>query len=105
MIDIFYLKLIIAFVISAIWIPTATILAEKFGSKIGGIIIGIPSVSVITLFFIAWSQSTMVAVESTNVVPIVLGIDALFVAIYILFLRLNFLFAFLTAILTWFILS
>jgi hypothetical protein len=105
MIDIFYLKLILAFIVSAIWIPTATILAEKFGSKIGGVIIGIPSVSVITLFFIAWAESTTVAVQSTNVIPIVLGIDALFVAIYILFLRFNFLLAIIAAFLTWFVLS
>jgi hypothetical protein len=105
MIDIFYLKLLIAFIVSAAWITTSTMLAERFGSKIGGIITGIPSVIVITLFFIAWTQSTTVAAESTNIVPVVLGIDALFVAIYILFLRFNFLFSVTVALLAWFVLA
>jgi len=105
MIDVFYLKLILAFVISAVWITASTVLAEKFGSKIGGIISGIPSVIVITLFFIGWTQSTAIAAQSTDVVPIVLGIDALFVAIYILLLRFNFLFSVIAALFTWFILA
>ncbi len=105
MIDILYLKLIIAFFVGATWITTATLLAEKFGSKIGGIIIGIPSTIVITLFFIAWTQSTTIAAEATNIVPIVSGIDALFVAIYILFLRFNFISSLITALISWFILA
>jgi len=77
------------------------VLAEKFGSKIAGLLAGIPSVIVITLIFYRLTQSTAIAAQSTDVVPIVLGIDALFVAIYYFALRLNFLFSVIAALFTW----
>lgn len=73
--------------IGALWVTTATIIAEKFGTKIGGIIAGIPSTTVISLFFIGWAQSAQTASSATIIIPAILGIDALFVAIYILLSR------------------
>ena len=34
--DGFYLKLLLSFVVGGIWITLATVVAEKLGSKIGG---------------------------------------------------------------------
>lgn len=82
--NIFLLQLFLAFLVGAFWITMATVLAEKFGSKIGGIIAGIPSTTVISLFFIGWTQSAQTASFATTIIPAILGIDALFVAIYIL---------------------
>ena len=85
MVDPFYIKLILAFILGAIWITGATILAEKFGTKIGGAISGIPSTAVLALFFIGWTQSPQIAANATGIVPAIIGLDALFIAIYILY--------------------
>ena len=37
----FTLKLILSFIVGAIWVTGATILAEKYGTKLGGVIVGI----------------------------------------------------------------
>ena len=84
MIDIFILKLILSFIVGSIWITLATIIAEKFGTKLGGVIAGLPSTVVIALFFIGWTQTPLIASQSTSMVPIVMGIGALFVMIYMI---------------------
>jgi len=45
------------FIVGATWITTATILAEKIWFEIGGVITGIPSTTVLSLFFIGLTQS------------------------------------------------
>lgn len=82
--DIFYLKLVLAFIVGAFWITGATIIAERFGSKIGGVITGIPSTVVLALFFIGWTQSSQIAKDATTIIPAIMGLDTLFTAIYIL---------------------
>lgn len=82
--DIFYIKLILSFLVGGLWITGATILAEKFGSKIGGVITGLPSTIVLALFFIGWTQSAQIASEATTIVPATMGLSAFFTALYIL---------------------
>jgi uncharacterized membrane protein (GlpM family) len=87
---IFVLKLLLSFIVGSLWIMMGTVLAEKHGTKIGGLIAGLPSTILISLFFIAWTQSTHVAVDATTIVPIIGGINCLFIVAYIFLLRLNF---------------
>lgn len=82
--DIFHLKLILSFIVGGIWITGATVLAERFGSKVGGVITGLPSTIVLALFFIGWTQSAKVASEATTIAPATMGLSALFTAFYIL---------------------
>jgi len=42
---------------------------DKFGTKVGGLIAGLPSTVVVALFFIGLSQGVQNVVESTSVVP------------------------------------
>jgi hypothetical protein len=65
-------------------------LPKNYGTKIGGLIAGLPSTILISLFFIAWTQSTHVAVDATTIIPIIGGINCLFILAYIFLLRLNF---------------
>ena len=102
---VFLLKLILSFVVGGTWITIATILAEKFGTKIGGAIAGIPSTMVVALLFIGLTRSPIVASQSTTIIPIVIGIDSLFVVVYILLCRFNFYFAVLCSLMLWFISS
>jgi signal transduction histidine kinase len=103
--DIFYLKTVLAFIVGAIWITGATIIAERFGSKIGGVITGIPSTIVLTLFFIGWTQTPQVAADTTGIIPAIMGLDALFTAIYILLSKNKLYVSIGVSLLSWFILS
>lgn len=79
----FYLKLILSFIVGSIWITLATIIAEQFGSKIGGVIAGIPSTILVSLFFIGWTENLQIVYEATSIIPTILALDALFVFAYI----------------------
>src|SRR3990167_2894579 len=90
--DIFALKLILTFIVGGLWITLGTIIAEKYGTKIGGVIAGLPSTVAVTLFFIGWTQSAQFASQSTAIVPIVTGISGFFVAVYFLLTKKFFFF-------------
>lgn len=103
--DIFLLKLILTFIVGGLWINLSTIIAEKYGTKIGGVIAGLPSTVVVTLFFIGWTQSAQFASQSTAIVPIVTGISGFFVAVYFLLAKRGFFFSLLSSLIIWFALS
>ncbi|MBM3253918.1 MAG: DUF3147 family protein [Candidatus Omnitrophica bacterium] len=103
--DIFYLKLILAFTVGALWITSATVIAERFGTKIGGIITGIPSTIVVSLFFIGWTQSPQIASTATGIVPAIMGLDALFTALYIVLSKNKLYVSIGLPLLLWFVLS
>lgn len=105
MIDPFLLKIILSFIVGATWLTGATIIAERFGSKIGGVIAGLPSTTVLALFFIGWTQSPSIAAESTGVIPAIIGLDAIFTALYILLSHHTLFISIGISLLVWFILS
>lgn len=101
MIDIFALRIILSFFIGGIWIAFLTIFSEKYGSKLGGAIAGIPATMVVTLLFIGISFTPQTASEATTLIPIVLGINAIFVISYIFLSRINFYFGLFMALWIW----
>jgi len=103
--NIFVLKLILSFIVGSLWITMVTILAEKYGTRIGGLMAGLPSTILISLFFIAWTQSERVAVDATTIVPIIGGINCIFIVAYIFLLKINFWVALGGAFLIWTLLS
>jgi Protein of unknown function (DUF3147) len=103
--NIFFYKLTLSFIVGSLWITLVTILAEKYGTKIGGLVAGLPSTILISLFFIAWTQSTRIAVDATTIVPIIGGVNCLFIVAYIVLLKINFWLALIGAFLVWFLLS
>lgn len=78
MTGIFIIKLVLSFVLGGLWIAMGVAIAERRGSRLGGLIIGFPSTVLIAVFFIGWTQSTAAAVEATSVIPAVFGINYLF---------------------------
>jgi hypothetical protein len=82
-----------------------TVFAERCGTKTGGLIAGLPSTILISMFFIAWTQSTVVAVEATTIVPIIGGVNCLFIITYILLVGTNFWLALSSALVLWILLS
>jgi len=99
--DIFILKLVLSFLIGGAWVTTATHLADRYGTKIGGIITGLPSTALIALFFIGWTQSPVIAVDATTIIPAIGAVNALFLVVYILFVRTNFFLALGSSFLVW----
>jgi len=105
MVDPFVFKLVLSFIVGGTWTVLGTVIAEKFGTKAGGVIAGLPSAIVVALFFIGWTQSPRFASQATTLVPIVLGIMALFNVTYILLYRLSFYLAVVAGLGVWFTLS
>lgn len=102
---VFLVRLIISFIVGSLWVTGSTVLAERYGTKIGGLVTGMPSTVLLGLFFIAWTQSTAVAVEATSVIPFIGGINCLFLVVYITLIQYSFWLALISALSVWFLLS
>lgn len=103
--SIFILKLILSFVIGGLWVILATVLADKLGSKVGGLVSGLPSTVMFGLFFLAWTQNPSTAVQATTIIPIVGGVNCLFLACYVYFVRRNVWQAIISSLILWSFLS
>ncbi len=99
--SLFLFKLALTFLVGSLWLTGATILAERFGSKIGGVIAGMPSTIVIALFFIGWTQTPGAASQATVVVPLIMGIDGIFIITYAALVHRNFTLALLASLVVW----
>jgi uncharacterized membrane protein (GlpM family) len=103
--ELFWLHLALAFIVGSIWVTLTTVAAERFGSKVGGFIGGLPSTAVISFFFIGLSQTPATASQSTTVFPLAYGFTGLFLVLFAMLARKGFWTALLGSLLTWFILS
>lgn len=101
----FYLKLLLAFGVGSLMVTLATVAAEKLGSKIGGLVGGLPTMVAITLFFIGLVQTPRIASEATNVIPLVMGIDGFFLVVYAGLAKWGAFIGLSGALLTWAVLS
>jgi len=101
----FWLKLGLSFVVGSVWVTLSTLAAERYGSRIGGLIGGLPSTAVVSLLFIGYTQTPRAASEAATVIPLVQGLNGLFVIIYLQFVRRGLVFGLSSALLAWFILT
>ena len=81
--DLFLFKLILAFAVGSTMVTLATVAAERLGSKMGGLIGGIPSAVAISLFFIGYTETPRLASEATSMVPLTMGLNGLFLVVYV----------------------
>lgn len=101
----FWIKLALSFIVGSLWVTLATLSAERFGSKIGGLIGGLPSTVVIALLFIGFTQSPQVAAQATTVMPLAQGLNGLFVLTFMLLIRRGLWSGLFGALVVWFIQS
>lgn len=80
---IFITKLVLSFLIGGAWAIIATVAADRFGSKIGGLITALPSTILFSLFFMGWVYTPAFASAATTIAPVILAVDNVFVFIYI----------------------
>jgi hypothetical protein len=98
----FFFQILLSFVFSGFWIAGATLLAEKLGSKMGGLIANLPSNILISLLFIALSQGKHFASQAALSVPIGMSIDTIFLFVLIVSLRWGALISIIFSLLSWF---
>ncbi|MFA5076037.1 MAG: hypothetical protein WC480_01320 [Patescibacteria group bacterium] len=79
--SLFIWKLILAFLVGGAGIALTTVAAERFGSKVGGFIGGLPSTSFLSFLFIGLAQGPLAAAEATTVFPLIQAIDVFFLVI------------------------
>jgi uncharacterized membrane protein (GlpM family) len=103
--DHFYFKLILAFAVGSTMVTLATVAAERLGSKIGGLIGGIPTAVAISLFFIGYTETPQVASEATCTIPLTMGLNGLFLIVYVGLARWGAWMAMVGALLFWFALA
>jgi len=80
-----------------------TIMAEKFGSKIGGLLGGMPSTIVVSLLFIGLTQNAEVASQATTIVPLAHGFNTFFILVFVLSIPKGLKLAVPVSLLTWFL--
>ncbi|MGD6934445.1 MAG: DUF3147 family protein [Candidatus Bathyarchaeia archaeon] len=83
-------RLILAFVVGSLWVTATTIIAEKKGPVIGGILGGFPSTAAFSFLFIAINQSTTAAVNATTVFPLAFAVTNAYLLMYAYFAEKGF---------------
>jgi len=87
MLDSFTLRVLLSFVVAGTWITLATILSERLGTKLGGLLCNLPSTIVVSLLFIGWTQNASFAAEAAKAAPIGMLAGTAFLFVYILGLK------------------
>jgi Protein of unknown function (DUF3147) len=101
----FIFKLVLSFIVGSLWTVCATLVADRLGPKAGGLVSGLPSTVVLGLFFLASTQDLRTAVQATTVIPLVAGINSLFLAAYVYMVRKNIWQAIVSSLTLWFVLA
>ncbi len=101
----FYQLLLLSLFVGSLWVTLSTILAERFGSKIGGLIGGLPSTAIVAFFFIGLTQSPQIASRATTAFPLAYSITGLFLVLFAVFSKKGFILSLFGSLLIWFFLS
>ncbi len=97
--------LLLAFAVGSLWVTLITIVAEKKGSILGGILGGLPSTSAFSFLFIGINQSSSAAVEATTVFPLAFGITSAYLFFYAFFAKKSFQRGIILSLIIWFAIS
>ena len=92
---------IIPFILSAVVVILVTVIAEKYGTKTGGVIGTLPSTIIIAFLFIALDKGVQFASDSVAVVPAEMGINLCFLLFFVLLSKKKILVALAGSLLGW----
>jgi hypothetical protein len=82
-----------------------TRISERFGSKLGGLLIALPSITLVGLSFIALTQNPEVLVAATTVMPSSIAASTIFLMSFVFLYRFGWIRAYLGAVAVWFALN
>jgi hypothetical protein len=105
MISAFVQQLLLSVVIAGVWISAATLIAERLGSRTGGMVGNLPSTILVSLLFIGITQSPQFAAEATVSVPLGMTLSTLFLFAFIALLPLGLIPALTGSLATWLLLA
>jgi len=83
----FMARVILSFLIAGSWIALVTLLAERLGSRLGGLFANLPSNVLISLIFIAVSKDIPFVTAMMPAVPVGMLIDTAFLIVLVVFLK------------------
>ncbi|HEX5455949.1 MAG TPA: DUF3147 family protein [Candidatus Saccharimonadales bacterium] len=101
----FLVRVALSFLVGGLWIGGMTRIAEKFGSKLGGLLVSLPSTGVVALLFIALTQNQEAMVSATTVMPSAIAAGTIFLVMFAVLYRFGWVFAYFGAIAVWFALN
>ncbi len=101
----FYQRLILSVIVAGMWITLATIISEKMGSKMGGMIGNLPSTIFTSLLFIGITQGTDFAAETTATVPLGMFLSTMFLFVFISLVNRGLIVSVAAGLLTWALLA
>src|SRR3989440_5528719 len=101
MTDLLILHLILAFMVGGAWVSSATLIPERYGSALGGLVGGLPAISIVSFLFIGLNQGPQTASQATIVFPLALSFTMSFLLVYALLSKRGFRVAFLAALFVW----
>ena len=101
MADLLILHLILAFTVGGAWVSFATLIAERYGSALGGLVGGFPAISIVSFLFIGLNQGPETASQATIVFPLALSFTMSFLLVYAVLSKNGFRVAFPAGLLVW----
>lgn len=73
----------LSFVLAATWVSMSTVVTERLGTKVGAVVTTLPSTLVVALFFMAVEEGPDLAADAALVVPAEMGINVVFLAVFV----------------------
>ncbi len=104
MIDIL-VQSVFPFILSALIVIIITVIAENFGTKVGGILGTIPSTIIVAFLFIALNRGEVFASNAAAVVPAELGVNVIFLLLFAMLAHRSIILAFVMSLAVWSFLS
>ena len=100
-----FFQIVLPFILSAFVVVLIMFIAERYGSKTGGILGTLPSTIVVAFLFISYTKGTTFASNAASIVPAELGINVVFLLVFSLLINRSTLLAFLMTFVVWILLS
>lgn len=98
----FALRVIASFAVAGAWIGTATMIAERYGSRVGGLVGNLPSNVVVSFIFITLTQNLAFTADAARAVPLGMTINNFFMLAFMIGSRRGLTVAIPVSLATWF---
>jgi len=80
----FTLRVLASFVTAGAWIGAATMISERYGSRVGGLVGNLPSNIVVSFIFITLTQDVSFTVDAARAVPLGMTINNFFMLAFMI---------------------